>query len=117
MTATSIDVAKGIWAAWMLGLPLVINGRDVYIPDEVGAALFHEQPDDDRPPTQDYTAPHVQRDLARHCAWFMAIAAREITALGVDVGALATHKFAEATRVYPRGAAFEAAPHTLAPSV
>ena len=99
MTAgISLEAAYGIYAAWMLSMPLEISGRPVFVPDATAHALFPELLDDEAegqagdPPSEAIATsdnPHPHRELARRCAYYMNQAAREIERLGVEVGALA----------------------------
>jgi hypothetical protein len=104
MAALSRDAAYGIFAAWMLGLPLEISGHEVFISDATAHALFPDMTDEEpasvSEPASEVTAatgnPHPHRDLARRCAFYMDIAAREIERLGVEVGALDRSNFSGA---------------------
>lgn len=100
----SSHAAWGLYCAWKLGLPLEIAGKAVFVPDEIGAALFPsmEQAAESEgataeaaTPETDWSAPHNRRQIARRCAWLMDLAGREITALGTGLDALATTAFSD----------------------
>lgn len=113
----SINTAYGMWAAWKLGRPLMINGREVFVPDAIGRGLFPAAPGaDERPPTRDYSDPQNQRHLARKCAFMMHLAECELAAFGVDLATLATSNSANGAGVGTGGGPFEPATHTFPPT-
>jgi hypothetical protein len=82
--ATKDLAASGMLLASMLGRPLILAGKPVFIPDAIARLLWDGRPESTEAPAETMS----NLEVARVACYAITMAEREINALGIEVGVL-----------------------------